>query len=130
MQKLLSPVIFMQLLTSGLEICLSGFAVIAGGSRGVDLIKFTCYLISMFVQLVAWCWPGEVLLQESQAVGYAACYDVPWYRLPTGLQRDLAFIILRSQKECQITALGFQVMSLQKLTDVCPFFLPITTFHF
>ena len=115
--SLLRPVIFVQLLTSGLVVCLSGFALMTSGA-GDDGAKFIAFLGTMFLQLIVWCWPGELLIQDSGAVGDVLYYELPWYELTSNRQRDLSFAVLRTQRECQITALGFQVMSLRKLTEV------------
>ncbi|XP_046143347.1 odorant receptor 22c-like [Osmia bicornis bicornis] len=114
---LLTPIIFMQLLTSGIEICLSGFAVMSNGASA-DLFKFICYLSLMMTQLLMWCWPGEILVQESQEIGYAVYLDVPWYKLSPIYRRQLLLIILRSQKYCSISALTFQTLSVHTLTSV------------
>lgn len=115
--NLLTPIIFMQLLTSGIEICLSGFAVIDNGT-GADLLKFISYLISMGVQLLLWCWPGEILVHESLEVGRVAYLKVPWYSFPPIYQKQFCLIIVRGQKHCSITALTFQTLSIHTLTSV------------
>nr|XP_034180060.1 odorant receptor 45a-like [Osmia lignaria] len=114
---LLTPIIFLQLLTSGIEICLSGFAVMSNGSSA-DLFKFVSYLSSMMIQLLLWCWPGEILVQESEEIGYAVYQHVPWYKLSPIYRRQLLLIILRSQKYCSISALTFQTLSIHTLTYV------------
>ncbi|XP_076234993.1 uncharacterized protein LOC143179584 [Calliopsis andreniformis] len=115
--NLLTPIIFVQLLTSGIEICLSGFAVTDNGT-GADLIKFISYLISMAIQLLLWCWPGEILVHESQQIGYVIYSNIPWYLLPPAYQKQLCLMIVRSQQHCSITALTFQTLSFHTLTTV------------
>lgn len=117
-RNFLSPVILIQLLTSGIEICLSGYSVMSSGGSPAELVKFAVFLSAALLQLVIWCWPGELLIQDSSAIGDTVFHDVPWYLLPPGQQRELMFIVIRAQKQCCITALGFQIMSLQKLTEV------------
>ncbi|XP_076381479.1 uncharacterized protein LOC117226208 isoform X2 [Megalopta genalis] len=115
--NLLAPIIFVQILTSGVEICLSGFAVLDNGTS-TDLLKFISYLTSMGIQLVLWCWPGEILVQESQQVGHVIYLNLPWYNLPPIYRRQLSFIIVRAQQQCSINALTFQVISIHTLTSV------------
>ncbi|XP_034180496.2 odorant receptor 22c-like [Osmia lignaria lignaria] len=115
--NLLTPIIFMQLLTSGIKICLSGFAVI-NNNTSAELVKAVIYLIGMTTQLLLWCCPGEILIQESQQVGEIAYLNVPWYKLPPIYRRQLLLIILRSQKHCSITAITFQRLSFRTLTSV------------
>ncbi|KOX67787.1 Putative odorant receptor 92a [Melipona quadrifasciata] len=116
--NLLTPIIFMQLLTSGIEICLSGYAILDNGTAKADLAKFTSYFISMLVQLLVWCWPGEILVQESQNVGHVIYLNVPWYNMPLIYQKYLCLIIVRAQQYCSITALTFETLSIHTLTVV------------
>ena len=116
--NLLTPIIFMQLLTSGLEICLSGYAMLDNGTKITDILKFTSYFISVTVQLLLWCWPGEILVQESQEVGQIVYFSVPWYNLPPIYRNHVCLMIIRAQQYCSITALTFKVLSIQTLTAV------------
>nr|XP_012147625.1 PREDICTED: uncharacterized protein LOC100879426 [Megachile rotundata] len=114
---LLAPIIFLQLLTGGMQICLSGFAVLSNNA-GDNLIKFIAYLASVTIQIVMYCWPGEILIQESQKVGHAAYLNVPWYQLPLFHRRQLLLIIIKSQKYCCISALTFKSLSSHTLTNI------------
>ncbi|CAD1473225.1 unnamed protein product, partial [Heterotrigona itama] len=114
--NLLTPIIFMQLLTSGIEICLSGYAMLDNGTAKADLAKFTSYFLSMLVQLLTWCWPGEILVQESQNIGHVVYLNVPWYNLPLIYQKYLCLVIVRAQQYCSITALTFETLSIHTLT--------------
>lgn len=120
--NLLTPIIFMQILTSGIEICLSGFAVIVNDTRA-ELVKSALYLTLMTIQLLLWCCSGEILIQENQKIGDTAYLNVPWYKLPPIYRRQLLLIILRSQKYCSISALTFQKLSFHTLTNVSNSFL-------
>lgn len=119
---LLTPIIFMQILTSGIEICLSGFAVIVNDTRA-EFLKSAFYLTAMTTQLLLWCYPGEILIQKSQEIGDIAYLNVPWYKLPPIYRRHLLLIILRSQKYCSVSALTFQTLSFHTLTNVSNSFL-------
>ncbi|CAL7933126.1 unnamed protein product [Xylocopa violacea] len=116
--NLLTPIIFIQILTSGIELCLSGYAVLENETAGADLLKFISYLISMGVQLLLWCWPGEILVQESQEIGHVIYINIPWYNLPPIYRRQLCIMIVRAQRNCNITALTFQTLSIHTLTTV------------
>ncbi|KAK9295703.1 hypothetical protein QLX08_010045 [Tetragonisca angustula] len=116
--NLLTPILFMQLLTSGIEICLSGYAMLDNGAAVIDIMKFTTHFISMAVELLLWCWPGEILVHESEEVGQVIYFNVPWYNLPPIYRRHLCFVIVRAQQYCSITALTFKVLSIHTLTSV------------
>ncbi|XP_029046868.2 odorant receptor 85b-like [Osmia bicornis bicornis] len=115
--NLLTPIIFMQILTSGIEICLSGFSVIVNDTRA-EFVKSALYLILMTIQLMLWCCSGEILIQENQKIGDTAYLNVAWYKLPPIYRRQLLLIILRSQKYCSISAITFQRLSFHTLTSV------------
>ncbi|XP_050593381.1 putative odorant receptor 92a [Bombus affinis] len=116
--NLLTPIIFMQILTSGIEICLSGYAMLDSGTAKADLVKFISYFISMGIQLLLWCWPGEILVRESQDIGHVVYLNVPWYDLPPIYQQHLCLMIVRAQQYCSISALTFQTLSIHTLTAV------------
>nr|XP_034180214.1 odorant receptor 85c-like [Osmia lignaria] len=115
--NLLTPIIFMQILTSGIEICLSGFAVIVNDRRA-EFLKSVIYLAAITAQLCLWCYSGEILIQESQEIANIAYLNVPWYNLPPIYRRQLLLIILRSQKYCSVSGLTFQRLSFHTLTNV------------
>nr|XP_003706289.1 PREDICTED: putative odorant receptor 85e [Megachile rotundata] len=114
--NLLTPIIFVQVLTSGIVICLCGFAVLRG--TGDDLFKFIVYLTAVMIQLMFWCWPGEILIQESLEVGYAVYLNIPWYNMEPACRRQLLLVILRSQNVCSISALTFRTVCIHSLTTV------------
>ncbi|XP_043598169.1 odorant receptor 4-like [Bombus pyrosoma] len=116
--NLLTPIVFLQILTSGIEVCLSGYAILDAGKAEADLVKFISYFISMAVHLLLWCWPGEILIQESQEIGHAAYFNVPWYDLPPIYQRHLCLMIVRAQQYSSISAFTFQTLSIHTLTAV------------
>ncbi|XP_033320501.1 putative odorant receptor 85d [Bombus bifarius] len=116
--NLFTPIIFMQILTSGIEVCLSGYAMLDNEAEITDILKCTSYFISVTVQLLLWCWPGEILIQENQEVGQVAYFNIPWYNLPSMYQRHLCLMIVRAQQYCSISALTFRTLSIHTLTTV------------
>ncbi|XP_012262207.2 odorant receptor 13a-like [Athalia rosae] len=117
-EELFSPLIFAQFITSAAEICLSGYAVTTGFDQKSDLIRFTNYLFCMTVELFAWCAIGETLMKESGSVGDAAFHNLPWHMLPVSAQRDIKFVIARTQNNCCITAARFGIMNLEKFGQI------------
>ncbi|XP_003706293.2 odorant receptor 10-like [Megachile rotundata] len=113
----ITPIVFVHLLTSGMQICLTGFAVLSN-NVGANVFKFISYLGAVMIQLVMLCWPGEILIQESQKVAYAAYLNVPWYQLPLCYRRHLLFVIMKAQESCCIKALTFESLSSHTLTSV------------
>ncbi|XP_050490084.1 odorant receptor 4-like isoform X2 [Bombus huntii] len=107
-----------QRIIHGIEVCLSGYAILDTGKAEADLVKFISYFISMAVHLLLWCWPGEILVQESQEIGHAVYFNVPWYDLPPIYQRHLCLMIVRAQQYSSISALTFQTLSIHTLTAV------------
>ncbi|KAF3420780.1 hypothetical protein E2986_04406 [Frieseomelitta varia] len=120
--NLFTPILFMQLLTSGIEICLSGYAMLGYRTAIIDVLKFIFYFISMMVEILLFCWPSEILVQESEEVGYVIYFNVPWYKLSPIHRRHLCLMIIRAQRYCSITALTFKTLSFQTLTSVSSYF--------
>ena len=120
--NLITPILFIQLLTSGIEICLSGYAMLDNGAAIIDVLKFVFYFISMMVEILLFCWPSEILVQESEEVGHVIYFNVPWYKLSPIHRRHLCLMIIRAQRYCSITALTFKTLSFQTLTSVSSHF--------
>ncbi|XP_026671595.1 odorant receptor 13a-like [Ceratina calcarata] len=116
--NLLTPIIFMQILTSGIEICLIGLAFVGDGTGDVEALRFMAYIISVGAQLLMLCWPGEILIEESQEISHVVYFDVPLYDLPPLYQRELCLVIVRAQRDCSITALTFETLSIHTLTTI------------
>ncbi|XP_068983202.1 odorant receptor 82a-like isoform X3 [Bombus flavifrons] len=117
-----------QRIIHGIEVCLSGYAILDSGKAKADLVKFISYFISMAVHLLLWCWPGEILVQESQEIGHAVYFNVPWYDLPPIYQRYLCLMIVRAQQYSSISALTFQTLSIHTLTAIFPQYTIVWTF--
>ncbi|KOX67785.1 Putative odorant receptor 67c, partial [Melipona quadrifasciata] len=116
--NLITPILFVQLLMSGIEICLTGYAMLDNGAAIIDELKFMFYFISMTVEILLFCWPSEILVQESEGVGHVVYFNVPWYKLSPIHRKHLCLMIIRSQRYCSITALTFKALSIQTLTNV------------
>jgi len=67
MEAIFSPMLFLQMVTSSLIICLVGFQV-AGANITADviskLIKYISYLLVALFQLLLFCIPGDALIDE------------------------------------------------------------------
>lgn len=117
MNELLSPMVFSQVMSTGLEICLAGYAVMEGENTGAELAKFVALFCSVLIQLGVWCFPAEFLIQESTGIADTIYFEVPWYKLSSSQQRDLSFVIMRAQQDCHVSAL-YKVMCIMRLTEV------------
>ena len=120
--NLITPILFIQLLTSGIEICLNGYSMLDNGAAIIDILKFMCYFISMTVEILLFCWPSEILVQESEEIGHVIYFNIPWYKLSPIHRRHLCLMIIRAQQYCSITALTFKALSFQTLTNVSSHF--------
>ncbi|XP_026671592.1 odorant receptor 9a-like isoform X2 [Ceratina calcarata] len=116
--NLLTPIIFVQILTSGIEICLIGLAFVGDGTGNASAIRFMSFIIAVAAQLLMLCWPGEILIEGSQEISHVVYFDVPLYYLPPLYQRELCLVIVRAQRYCSITALTFETLSLHTLTII------------
>ena len=114
---LLGPIILIQLVTSGIVICLGGYALIVMSDSANAVIAYTSYLMTIVVQLIMLCIPGELLMKDSIYVGDVV-YRLPWYLMRPEMKRDLSFVICRSHRHCHVSAAGFKTISMQTLTEV------------
>ncbi|OAD54307.1 Odorant receptor 85e [Eufriesea mexicana] len=81
------------------------------------LIKYLSYLIVSFFQLSLFCFPGDMLMQQSFSIS-TAVYSIQWSQLPTFVKDEVCMIILRSQKPSCITAGKIYVMHLENFLAI------------
>ncbi|XP_015177210.1 PREDICTED: odorant receptor 13a-like [Polistes dominula] len=102
------------IISTGL-VCFAGFQITAMIEDKARLIKYTCFLNSAILELFLFSYSGNELIDESEAIGYAA-YESEWYNNNLGL--TLKTIIMRCRIPCKITAAKFYNMSLESFAKV------------
>ncbi|XP_049828953.1 uncharacterized protein LOC126267695 [Schistocerca gregaria] len=72
------------------------------GSLG-DILKYVAYMSVMVTELGVYCWFGNELITESEAVAESACYCAHRAR-PTALRRGLLLVAVRAARPLTISA--------------------------
>ncbi|GAB1862430.1 Odorant receptor [Camponotus japonicus] len=119
MEKIFSPMLFLQTLASSLIICLVGFQIATANTTIIisKSIKYVSYLIMALFQLLLFCIPGDALIYESSMIS-RIMYTIAWYELPTLFKTEVCLLMLRSQKSSKITAGKFYTMHLENFNTV------------
>ncbi|XP_047116015.1 uncharacterized protein LOC124795977 [Schistocerca piceifrons] len=74
----------------------------ARGSLG-DILKYVAYMSVMVTELGVYCWFGNELITESEAVAESACYCAHGAR-PVALRRGLLLVAVRAGRPLSISA--------------------------
>ncbi|XP_008206776.1 odorant receptor 78 isoform X1 [Nasonia vitripennis] len=107
-----------QLLVSCVIICIIGFKlIIALNDGGFEFLVYVAFMFVALLQIFLYCRPGDELIVQSTAVGYAA-YQSHWTSLEAESIRKIMFMILRSQTSLKMTAGNFYVLSLPNFTMI------------
>ncbi|XP_076479271.1 odorant receptor 13a-like [Bombus vancouverensis nearcticus] len=117
MEKNFHLILFLQAMISSLLICFVGFQVSATLMEQSKMIKFASHLIVAFFQLLLFCFPGDMLIQESFSIS-TAVYSIQWSQLATFIKDEMCMIIVRSQRPSYITAGKLYIMHLENFTAI------------
>nr|XP_012142611.1 PREDICTED: LOW QUALITY PROTEIN: odorant receptor 22c-like [Megachile rotundata] len=113
--------LYSQVMTFSMLICLDGFQVLL-----LDLIQrkviFFFHLLTTVCQLIMFSYSCDCIIRESVNLATAA-FSGPWLLLPSSkgidnLKKDFIMLIMRSNKPCYISGLGFFIVSLETSTRV------------
>ncbi|XP_043668364.1 odorant receptor 13a-like isoform X2 [Vespula pensylvanica] len=96
-------------------VCFAGFQITEMIQDRGRFIKYSAFLNSAILELFLFSFSGNKLIDESEAVGFAA-YESEWYNNNCGL--ILQTIIMRCRVPCKITAAKFYSMSLESFATV------------
>ncbi|XP_058796035.1 odorant receptor 9a-like isoform X2 [Phymastichus coffea] len=109
---------FQQLLVSCAIICIIGFKIIITLDQGgFQVLVYVAFMFVALLQIFLYCRPGDELITQSTAVGYAV-YQSRWYALDVPTKRKVNMMILRSQRPLKMTAGSFYVLSLPNFTKI------------
>ncbi|XP_014204435.1 odorant receptor 67c-like [Copidosoma floridanum] len=118
-EKIFSPVLFVAMITSSVNICLAIFGVqeIFKASNYNDIATYMFILAGVTYQMLLYCIYADSLTQEAMLVANAA-YGSDWVDKNHKLWTYLRVLMLRSQVPVNFTALGFFTISLRRLTMI------------
>ncbi|XP_076677955.1 odorant receptor 4-like [Andrena cerasifolii] len=119
LNDVISSVLIVQLFSSCLLICTTGFQFIFSLSEldGVMMIKTFMVMSTCLSQLFAYSYVGDYLTVQMEGIGYSF-YSSSWYDLPRYLSRDIVLILLRSQRPVHLTAGKFIVVNMESYMSI------------
>ncbi|XP_076640648.1 uncharacterized protein LOC143352206 [Halictus rubicundus] len=119
-EQLFTYISFCQLLSNTLVTCCLGFLAITALETGNGLpllFKFFSAYAAICLEIFIYCFAGEYLNIKSQMIVDAA-YQVSWYELRPNISRQLALLILKSQRGLPLTFGKFSNLSLDSFTSI------------
>ncbi|XP_014483810.1 PREDICTED: odorant receptor 4-like [Dinoponera quadriceps] len=119
LDKLLSFMALMQMFWNTLVICCVGILLIIDfhNEPGVGLVKaIFCYL-SITIEIFIFCFAGEYLSLKSKSLADAA-YESLWYNMSPKYCKNILFVIMRSQKQLNLTAGGMTNLSFETFVGI------------
>ncbi|XP_020281437.1 odorant receptor Or1-like isoform X2 [Pseudomyrmex gracilis] len=115
-QDIFGTVIFFQLLSNCVIICLIAFNVSQIYIPEV-LIGMLTYMCCMTYQIFIFCWHGnEVHLHSVRIV--TAAYSSNWFSAPEGFKRNLRFVMMRAQTPLTLSAGNIMLLSLDTFVQI------------
>ncbi|XP_046978901.1 putative odorant receptor 92a [Vanessa cardui] len=106
----------LNVITSTLLICLTGFNVTAIKDFTI-VVPFLEFLTMGFVQIYFLCYYGDMIMIYSMKVTDAA-YNCQWYRAEKSIVTYLMIISARARKPCKMTALKFSDVNFKTFTKI------------
>ena len=117
MKSLFTFIIFYTFLQGALSISFCGFQMLTATSEA-DLFYLVLYTLSSLGQVYLFCYFGEKLITATQDVN-RNILESNWYELKdVSVKKSILFVILRSQKACELSGFGFVSLSVATFSNV------------
>ncbi|XP_068081843.1 odorant receptor 67c-like [Anabrus simplex] len=98
-------------------LCITAFQLVVFPTGGIRPIGMSAFLASEMLQLGMYCYFGDKIMTESEAVGTSA-YSSPWYEGSLELKRSVRIIMTRSQRPSKVTMGKFMPLSLATFASI------------
>nr|AXY83399.1 putative odorant receptor 54 [Conopomorpha sinensis] len=108
--------IFFQIVISSIVLCMAVYKI-SVTNEPVELITMIFYLICVLLELMMYCYPGDLLMNKSLAVSEAA-YSGDWVNCDLRTRKMLLLMIMRSQRPMVINAGGVYKLCLPTAATV------------
>ncbi|XP_055527184.1 odorant receptor 49b-like [Wyeomyia smithii] len=115
LEKLVSLFLLNQLTCCILMICLMMYYI--STTFGPDAVNICLMFAVMMGEMAFFCFNGNTLSNRALEVGHAM-YAYDWYLEPVDMQKDILFIIARSQRPTGITAAKFYFVNRERFAIV------------
>ncbi|XP_037815906.1 odorant receptor 49a-like, partial [Lucilia sericata] len=103
--------LLLMLMSIAATLCCAGVYTLTQG-LGREFIEYVAFLPIVVGQYFLVCYYGQQLIIKSYSVADAA-YNHTWYNGSKPYKKSIFIIIMRSQKEVELNALGFQPICLE-----------------
>ncbi|EDW77106.1 uncharacterized protein Dwil_GK22104 [Drosophila willistoni] len=107
-----------QMIASFALISMSTFETMAAAGDPKVAAKFVLFMVITFIQLSYWCLAGTLVYTQSMEVAQAAFDIQDWHTKSVSIQRDIMFVIQRSQKPLMYVAQPFMPFTLTTYTMI------------
>ncbi|XP_032669926.1 odorant receptor 13a-like [Odontomachus brunneus] len=116
--RLFSYIALMLVFGDTIIICFLGLVVMTSHSiHIITLLKIFFAYFGVTMEVFIYCFVGEHLGHKSKLLGDAG-YDSLWYNKSSSHRKNILFIIMRSQKQLNITAGNMVDLSLETFTSI------------
>ncbi|XP_033180530.1 odorant receptor 67c-like [Bombus impatiens] len=119
LNETISSVLVVQLFTSCILICTTGFQFILDLSIGniVMAMKTLIVMSCLLVQLFAYSYVGEYLKRQMESVGDSV-YFCSWYHIPKNVAKGIVFVIMKSQDPVSLKAGKFFIVNMETYMNI------------
>ncbi|XP_060825152.1 uncharacterized protein LOC132912060 [Bombus pascuorum] len=119
LNETISFVLVVQLFTSCILICTTGFQFILELSIGNIVMAMKTFIVMscLLVQLFAYSYVGEYLKRQMESVGDSV-YFCSWYHVPKNIAKGIVFVIMRSQDPVSLKAGKFFIVNMETYMNI------------
>ncbi|XP_048268711.1 uncharacterized protein LOC100646010 [Bombus terrestris] len=119
LNETISSVLVVQLFTSCILICTTGFQFILDLSVGNIVMAMKTFIVMscLLVQLFAYSYVGEYLKRQMESVGDSV-YFCSWYHIPKNVAKGIVFVIMKSQDPVSLKAGKFFIVNMETYMSI------------
>lgn len=116
-ENLIAPVFLFSFVQSSILICLTSFQI-STATEFIIFFDYGMFFSAMLMKTSFLCFCGQKIINSSSGIA-DAIYEINWYEAKdVKIKQDLAFVMLRAQNFCKLTAAKFKVISLDIFTTI------------
>ncbi|XP_068145656.1 odorant receptor 45a [Drosophila tropicalis] len=108
LSEIYAEIVFVQYMLSYLQLCTLAYRFSLGGWNAQVPFR-ACFLMTVLVYLISYCYGGEYLKQESSSVAMCIYESFDWPNVKPGTRRLLLMMMRRSQQASKIFGYMFDI---------------------
>uniref|UniRef100_A0A182G029 Uncharacterized protein n=1 Tax=Anopheles albimanus TaxID=7167 RepID=A0A182G029_ANOAL len=113
LELVLQPILFLQFVLC-IQIWCAMMLYFSVSGESVKLMNIFLLFLFVSIETFGFCYLGTKLSDESINVGQAVWFGTEWYTLDCRMQRNIGFIIMRSQRRVGVTAAKFCFVDMEQ----------------